>query len=523
MSYIESSKELKKDSAKHKEQKAHKELCKKAGARAVSFINSLSHTSDYRGQPFDLRPWQEKIVRNLFGRLDLDGKRIINEAFIMLAKKQGKSELVAAISLYCLIGLGKSGQSIIMAASSREQASILYDIAAEMVRQNAELSELIEIIPSKKRLFYAAKNNYIAAVAADAKTAHGLNPSVVCFEEAHAQTNRKLWNTLKTSMGTRKEPLWITLTHAGFDRQSLAFEEFEYACKVENKIIDNPHYYPVLYYATPEDDWTDPKVWHKCNPALGDFYSLDSLQQEFQKAKDVPSEENGFRTFHLNQWVGQSTRWLPMDHYNKCPQIIDLDALKGKTCYGGLDLSASDDFSALVLGFREKDGVTLLPSFWLPEETVNKNDDYRRWADQGFIKVTPGNIIDYEVIRKDINDLYKQYHIEKIAIDRWESVQLSTQLEDDGLEIERFGQGFKSMSGPSKELERLILSHKLNHGGNAVLKWMASNVSAELDAAGNIKPTKESRKIKIDGVIATIMALGISLEPDSATPSITCF
>lgn len=515
MDYIEAQKQI--------AEKSHRELCKKAGQRVVKFINDLKHTGDYRGQPFDLRPFQEKIVRPIFGRLDHNGKRIINEAFVMLPKKQGKTELMAAIALYCLLGLGKSGQSIILAASSREQASKLFDAAADMIRQDPYLSDLVQIYESKKRIVYEQKSNFVLAISSDSKTAHGENPSVVLFDELHAQSSRKLWDTLKNSMGTRQEPLWISITHAGYDRTSLAHEQFEYAVKVQNGIIDNPHFLPVLYYATPEDKWDDPAVWRRVNPALGDFYSFDHFKAEFTKAKDVPSEENAFRMYHLNQWVTQAIRWLPMDHYNACPNVLDEKSLEGKPCWAGLDLASVSDFNALVLVFSESENQIVLPYFWMPEEAVHKNDDYLRWAKQGFIKMTPGNVSDYDVIRADINALNERFNIQKIAVDRWGATQLVTQLDGDGFNLEYHGQGFKSMNAPSKELERLILGHRLNHGNNPVLKWMASNVSAEIDAAGNIKPSKKRSKEKIDGVVSLVMALTLAIQPEQAAPSITCF
>lgn len=479
--------------------------------KAIAFIQCLNLTEDYSNDLFILRPWQEEIIRGIF-KEDANGNRIINEVFLMLPKKNAKTTILSALSLVCLLALGKSGQQIVMAASSREQASIMYDKCCQMIRSNETLSGMLEIYKSKKRIIYAAKNSSIVAISADAGTAHGLNPSVCLIDEVHAHKNKDLWGVLRKSMGTRKERLWISITHAGFDKASLAFEQFEYACKVKEGVIDNPHYLPILYYAKEDEDWTDEKVWFKCNPALGDFLDLDSFRQEFAKAKEMPREEGEFRMYFLNQWINSAVRWLPMTHWKECKTNFLEKDLEGQPCYIGLDLASVSDFNAAVCYFPETGHI--LPYFWLPEDSITRFADYPNWKRNGHLYTTPGNTTDYKFIQKKINELANVFKIKKIAVDRCLANYLTTDLAGDGFDVVAFGQGFYSMSPPAKELERMVLNHTIKHNDNPVLTWMASNVTIEMNAAGDIKPIKPTKKkegSKIDGIVALVMAVGASM------------
>ncbi len=475
-----------------------------AGQRAIEFINLLTLTGDYSEQLFQTRPWQDEIISKIFDTLD---EKKSCEAMLVLPKKNGKSQLLAGIALYCLCGLEKTGQTIVIAASSREQASVIYDMCAQMVKANPHLTKILDVYKSKKRIVYTANNNVIVAISKESSTAHGLNPSTVLFDELHAQKSKELWGVLRNSMGTRKERLWISITHAGFDRASLGYEQFEYAQKVKEGSIENENYVPILYYSDDKEDWTDREIWKRVNPALGDFLSMDDMEQEFEKAKELPAEQNNWLMFRLNRWVTQAVRWLPMDHWKQCRKI-DPKALLGQPCFGGVDLASVSDFSCCCLYFPELCAV--LPFFWLPKDSITKRLEYKIWANRKQMKLTSGNTTDYDVIRKDINAFGKVYNIKQIAVDRWNASQLVTQLDGDGFALEYFGQGYRSMNDPSKELERLILNHKLAHN-NPVLTWMASNVSIETDAAGNIKPSKKRSTEKIDGIVSLVMAIGISL------------
>ena len=312
-------------------------------------------------------------------------------------------------------------------------------------------------------------------------------------------------------MGARRQPLTVITTTAGYDKHSLCYELWDYAEKVSAGIIQDDSFLPAIFAAGKDDDWKDPKTWAKANPNFGVTVQQSFYEQECQKAIALPSYENTFRRLYLNQWTEQDVRWLSMDAWDACAAPVP--DLAGLPCFAALDLSSTTDLSALVLAFPIEDTIHLLPFFWMPAEGIKKRVErdrvpYDRWIKDGFIEATPGRVIDYEYIRNKINALAEKYHIKEIAVDRWNATQLSTQLEGDGFEMIGFGQGFASMAAPTKELERRILEGTINHGKNPVLRWMASNVTTEQDAAGNLKPSKKKSTERIDGIVATIMALG---------------
>lgn len=497
-----------------------------AADRAVRFINGLSHTKGQRwaGKPFDLRPWQENgIIRPLFGTLREDGLRRYRTCFVMLPRKNGKSELAAAIALYCLIGENEPGGEIYSAAADRDQASIVFNVAAQMVRNDPELSAVCDIIESQKRIVYKRTGSFYRAISSEAHSKHGYNASVVLYDEVHAAPNRDLWDVLRTSMGARDQPLLFAITTAGFDKHSLERELFDYSVKVRDKLVPDETFLPVLYYAPDEADWKDEKVWHAANPALADFRSIDEMRMLCKEAQEIPAAENTFRRLYLCQHTEQDARWFSMDTWDGCRSDIHPDDLKGQPCYGGLDLADTTDVAAFVLYFPNQNAV--LPYFWVPEEGARKRVrrdrvPYDVWMRDGLMFSTPGNSIDHAAIRQKINELHKDYKILKIARDRWNASQITTELMGDGFEMIDFGQGFASMSAPAKHLEKLILDRGLQHFGNPVLRWMASNVSAEIDAAGNVKPSKKKSTEKIDGIVGLIMALGLAIQEPLPRPSV---
>jgi site-specific DNA recombinase len=361
-------------------------------------------------------------------------------------------------------------------------------------------------------------NLLVKVISAEAYTKHGVNAHGVIIDELHAQPDRELVDVLTTSTGARRQPLIIYITTADFDRESICNEKYDYACKVRDGVIDDPAFLPVIYEAARDDDWTDPAVWAKANPNLGVSVSLEYLERECIRAKETPTYENTFKRLHLNMKTQQDVRWLSLENWDACNARIDEAALTGRECYGGLDLSTTTDLSAFVLVFQESDGgITLLPKFWVPADNAHKREKrdrvpYETWARQGLIEMTPGNVIDYDRIRMRINELGQRFHIQELAIDPWNATQLSLQLQGDGFEVIQFGQGFKEMTAPTKEFEKLVISRKIRHGGNPVLRWMAGNVSAETDAAGNLKPSKKKSNERIDGIVAAIMALGRALQ-----------
>ena len=432
---------------------------KDAADYAVGFIECLCHTKGtWAGKPFDLIDWQERIIRDLFGILKPNGYRQFNTAYVEIPKKQGKSELAAAVALLLCCGDG-------------EERAEVYGCAAD----------------------------------------HG-----VVFDELHTQPNRKLFDVMTKGSGdARMQPLYFLITTAGTDTQSICYETHQKAKDIlEGRKIDQT-FYPVIYGAKEDEDWTDPEVWKRSNPSLGITVGIDKVQAACDSARQNPAEENSFRQLRLNQWVKQSVRWMPMDKWDACAAPVNVEALEGRVCYGGLDLSSTTDVTAFVLVFpptEEDEPFAVLPYFWIPEENLElrvRRDHvpYDIWQKQGFLQTTEGNVVHYGFIEKFIEELGEKYNIREIAFDRWGAVQMVQNLEGMGFTVVPFGQGFKDMSPPTKELMKLTLEKKIAHGGHPVLRWMADNIFIRTDPAGNIKADKEKSTERIDGVIALIMAL----------------
>ena len=484
---------------------------------AVAFIESLCHTKGtWAGKPFELMDWQEQIIRDLFGILKPNGYRQFNTAYIEIPKKNGKSELAAAVALLLTCGDGEQRAEVYGAAADRQQASIVFDVAADMVRMCPALNKRVKILASQKRLVYEPTNSFYQVLSAEAYSKHGFNVHGVVFDELHSQPNRKLYDVLTKGSGdARMQPLFFLITTAGTDTHSICYEIHQKAQDIIDGRKIDPTFYPVIYGADDTEDWTNPKVWKKCNPSLGETIGMDKVKTACESAKQNPGEENSFRQLRLNQWVKQAVRWMPMDKWDKCAFAVREDDLKGRVCYGGLDLSSTTDITAFVLVFPpldEEDKYIILPYFWIPEDTLDlrvKRDHvpYDIWERQGYLQTTEGNVVHYGYIEKFIEELGKKFNIREIAFDRWGAVQMVQNLESMGFTVVPFGQGFKDMSPPTKELMKLTLEQKIAHGEHPVLRWNMDNIFIRTDPAGNIKADKEKSTEKIDGAVATVMAL----------------
>lgn len=476
---------------------------------AVAFIESLCHTKGtWAGHPFELIDWQEQIIRDLFGTVKPNGYRQFNTAYIEIPKKQGKSELAAAVALLLCCGDGEEGAEVYGCAADRQQASIVFEVAADMVRMCPALNKRVKILASQKRMVFRPTNSFYQVLSAEAYSKHGFNIHGVVFDELHTQPNRELFDVMTKGSGdARMQPLYFLITTAGTDTHSICYEVHQKAMDILEGRKHDPTFYPVIYGAAEQDDWTDPKVWKKANPSLGITVGIDKVKAACESAKETPSEENVFRQLRLNQWVKQSVRWMPMDKWDACAFPVREEDLEGRICYGGLDLSSTTDITAFVLVFPpldDQDKYCILPYFWLPEETLPlrvKRDHvmYDIWAQQGFIQTTEGNVIHYGYIEKFIEKLGERFNIQEIAFDRWGAVQMVQNLEGMGFTVVPFGQGFKDMSPPTKELMKLTLEQRIAHGGHPVLRWMMDNIYIRRDPAGNIKADKEKSTEKIDG------------------------
>src|SRR5574344_2117708 len=386
---------------------------KEAADRAVNFIESLKHTDGvWYKKPFELLNWQEQIIRDVFGILKPNGYRQFNTAYIEIPKKQGKSELAAAVALLLTCGDFEEGAQVYGCAADRNQAKIVFNVAKKMVELNKTLKKAVKISESKTRIEY--KNSFYQVLSAEAYSKHGFNIHGVVFDELHAQPNRKLYDVMTKGSGdARKQPLFFLITTAGDDTNSICYEVHQKAKDIlEGRKIDKT-FYPVIYGADVDDDWTDPEVWKKANPSLGITVGIDKVEAACESAKQNPGEENSFRQLRLNQWVKQAIRWMPMDKWDKCSFIVNEEDLEGRVCYGGLDLSSTTDITAFVLVFPpedEEDKYSILPYFWLPEETLDlrvKRDHvpYDIWERQGYLQTTEGNVVHYGYIEQFIEKL----------------------------------------------------------------------------------------------------------------------
>lgn len=472
-----------------------------------------------RDTRFHLEKWQsEKLVKPLFGwkrtredgveRRDEDARRY-RQCYVELGRKNGKSSLVASIGLYLLLFDKEEGCEIYTAARDREQARIIFSIAKGMIERDAQLSSLCKVY--KNLIEVPSTGAILRALSADAAGKHGYNAHGILFDEVHAQPNRELWDALATSVGARRQPLTFGITTAGFDRESFCYKLHEYAVRVQENPEIDPTFLPLVYGIDEGDDWRDEAVWYKANPNLGVSISIDFLRDECRQAVEMPSKENTFRRLYLSEWTESDVRWISSEKWEACKS--ERPNLDGKTCYGGLDLSTTIDTTAFVLAFPlSDDEVWVEPFFWVPSARVPERakkglTDYEVWARNEHLYTTEGNAIDYAFVRKKINELANKYKIKEIAIDRYNATYLAQQLQDDGFECAMVGQGFVSMNAPAKAFEGMVVDGKLHHGDHPVLNWHVSNAVVEMDAAGNIKPSKAKSTERIDGVAAMMNAL----------------
>lgn len=503
---------------------------KKKADRAVTFIENLCHTKGkWAGTPFWLLPWQEQLIRDIFGIVKPDGNRQFRTAFVEICKKVGKSELAAAVALYLLYADNEPSAEVYGAAADRQQASIVFDVAKQMVEMSPALMKRSKLMGATKRIVNYSNAGYYQVLSAEVGGKHGFSVSGLVFDEIHTQPNRQLYDVLtKGSSDARQNPLHFIITTAGNDRHSIAYELHTKAVDIlEGRRVD-PTFYPVVYGLKDDEDWEDEANWYKVNPSLGYTVDIERLRDAYREAKQNPADEITFKWLRCNMWVSSTVAWIPDAIYMRGNEPIDMDALAGRDCYAGLDLSSTGDITALVLIFPprdEEEKYVLLPYFWIPEETILRrvkanSVPYDIWEKQGYIMSTEGNVIHYDFIEKFIMDLSEKYHILEIAVDRWNATQMIQNLEGEGFTIVPFGQGFSSMSAPTKEFYRLLMEGRIIHGGNPVLRWMAGNVVIDTDPAGNIKVTKAKSKEKIDGIVAAIMALDRCIRQEGQSGSV---
>lgn len=493
-----------------------------AGERAVRFISNLTHTGDYAGQPFSPRPWQRAIVERLFGTLQKDGTRQYRSAFLGMPRKQGKTELAAAMLLYLLLGSGRKGQHIYSASGDRAQASLIYRAAASMVRNDAMLSKLCLTYDGYKKIICEQNDSFYEALSSDAPRKHGLGPSAVLFDEVHVLPDRALHDALTTGFAARREPLTIYVTTAGWDRHSLCYELWDHALKVRDGIVQDPTFLPILFAAEPDDDWESEQTWRKAMPALGDFCSIEFVRNEYAKVKNGILDENAFRQLYLNQWTEQKVRWMSMDRWNACRVDVSLPEFVGQECFCGLDLSQTRDLTSFSAVFPGMDGYTVFTKSWAPQDGRWRNEQrtaelYRRWERDGFLEFMPGESIEYDYIEHAIAQFAQDFVIKKVFADRAFANQLCTRLRDvHGIEVEFIPQTALRLNEPTLAFERFVLAKKLRQN-DPVLTWAVSNAAARTGPTGLVQLDKAKSTGRIDPLMATIFALAACSEAPSDT------
>lgn len=515
-----------------------------AAEYVIHFIGMLRHSKGKwgrgKGEFIRLEPWQQFIIWVVFGWKrdnserwiertaegsvqDTRGMRRFRVLYEEVARKNGKSTKAAGIGLVLAFADNEPGAEVYSAATKRDQARIVHKEAIRMVRKNAGLKKYINIVKDNLNLELTASK--YEPLGADSDSTDGLNVHGVIADELHAWKSREMWDVLETATGSREQPLIMAITTAGMDRRSVCYEKHEYTRKVlegwKDGSFEDDTWFGIIFTIDEGDDWRDEKVWIKANPNLGVSKYIDDMRMKAKRAGQMAAALNNFLRRELNVWVQGEIKWMNMDLWRKCagevPALEMPKRLKDATCYGGLDLSSTSDITAYIMVFPDDDDyIDVVCRFWIPEDNmlIRSRDDgvhYQKWVEQGYIEATPGNVIDYDWIFEQIEKDREMFDIDQSAFDRWGAARVVQVLEKKGMTMVQFGQGFASMNPPMKELERLVLSKKIRHGNNPVLTWMADNLVARLDPAGNIKPDKEKSREKIDGIVALIMAIDLAL------------
>ena len=508
-----------------------------AAQKSVDFFPTfLRHVEgEWAGQPFFLDPWEEAVTRAVFGYKLPDGRRLIRVVIIFIARKNGKTSFAAGLAPLLLLGDAEPGGQGYVMAVDKDQALILFTKTCQMVSGSPALSEHLEVF--KPSVFCPSLQASFKPLSRSVANKHGFSPSFAIGDELHEWPDGQVAEVVHKGMAARRQPLEIYISTAGLKGQGYAWEMYDHAKRVLSGDIVDPHCLAVLFEIDEDDDWTDEAVWAKANPNLGVSVKVDFLRAECEKAKRSTRLENDFRRFHLNQWVEQVTRWLPMPAWRACSddptdpvrwQKLE-HAFAGRSCFGAIDLGATRDISALIWLFpplEEGERVGVLCRFWVPLASLDDRVDrrpvkYRQWADQGAVVVTDGNATDYRAIYEQIYRDLETFRVQDIGFDPWNANQMLTDLHGEGVPVKPMRQGFGTLAAPTRDLERLVIEQQLEHGNHPVLDWMAGNAVVTSDPAGNIKPAKDRAVEKIDGIVALIMANGLMIarevEPDSFT------
>ena len=482
------------------------------------FATWLRHSEgDFAGQPFVLQPWQDDYLGTLFNTKLPDGRRQYQRSLLALPRKSGKTALCAAIGAYEGF-FGDEGGQILIAAGDRKQASLLFTACSRYIESCPGLIRRCKIY--KNSIVVPHNNSTIQFLSSEHKGKHGFNPSVCIVDEFHVQPNRDLIDVLESGMGMRSEPLVIYVTTAGMDRVGPCYDEWQRAIKIRDGIIQDPTFLPCIFAAADDADPFAEETWKSASPNYGVTIRQDFMEREAALARESVSQEIKFRTLYLNQWISNgANKFFRTGLWEKCD--APLRPTDGRPCWCGLDLSSTSDTTAFCAVWPDEDGTyDVFAHLFIPEESANRDEaPYRQWAKDGFVTLTEGNVTDYDVVRDYVLSFCERNVVRSVAIDRWNATHLSTQLTHEGIEVKPYGQGYASLSSPTKMLEAAVLGQKIRHAGNPPLALHISNMQVKQDDAGNIKPTKSQSHstARIDAAVALIMPFGV-LSAESQGP-----
>jgi len=483
------------------------------------FVRYLRHSKGrFAGKPFEPLQWQYDLLTTMFGHLRVaDGKRRFRTSYISTAKKNGKSSLLAGVALYLTCADLEPGSEVYSVACDVSQASIVFRESALMVQASPELSQVLEINKTRRNIADVASSSFYRVLPGEGFRVEGINSHAILFDELHAQRDRRLYDSLKYAGASREQPLFIATTTAGYDRESICYEMYQHAKSVARDPTYDETFLPYICEPAEDVPWHSPEAWRAANPSMGITINEEAFESDYKEAAASLTKESAFRRYRVNQWVQQQNRFISMDKWDACA-LPPPEPLEGRECWAGLDLASTYDTSAFVAIFPDENGCyDVLCRFWIPEENAKEREirdkvPYTAWlADpETGLTATPGNVTDYDFIRRDIVKFGETYNVKQILIDRWNATQLAVQLASDGFDVQGYSQGFASMSGPTAMLENLVVSGKLRHNGNKVLASMANAVNVKTDPAGNMRPVKPVRGSvqRIDGIVSLIMALG---------------
>lgn len=497
------------------------------------FIECLTLTKCTRSgepEPFEVLPHTRRIIEGIYGLRRPDGRRLTRKCFATFGRKQAKTQIAAAIAAYEFFMGDEPMQEIYFAASSADQAARCYEAVRDMIAEDPELESLCKITDSIRKIVNVSNGNILKVLSADGKRQHGFNPSMVVFDELHAWTDqhRELHAALSTGSKSRRQPLWLTITTAGTEIESLWGQEYEYAKQVDAGEVDDPSYLPIIYEVPKDADWTDKGLWPLALPLLASgHHQIEDYEEEFRMALQMPSKQNEFRRLYLNQQTSATTQWIPIADWDLCIGSVDESELSNLPCWGGLDLGDTRDLTSLSLCWPLPGGQVFVRSWgYIPAGTVQsrgKRDGvtYEAWARDGHIKLTDGNVTDWKAVRYHIKELSLKYQIRGIGYDRWGARDCVRDLTEDGINVMQFGQGYSSMSPAVKRAETLIFGGMLTHEENPALRWNIDCAKVKSDEAGNkklVKPPQHVNSRRIDMAVSMTMAIGVSIIDEPETP-----